>query len=82
MTDIDTWADAAYDVLREIAKHDDAWITPRELMREVTERTGVATEQTPTEWRGQVLEQVADRCRREGIADLTVVVGKKKPRRD
>lgn len=74
MTDRETWAEAAYDILGGIAGHYNAVVEYTQLGEQIQERSGVATRMAVRNWIGGALELVADRCVREGVPPLTSLV--------
>lgn len=67
------WADAARQVLLEVAGSYHAYTTYLELGEAVQDRTGVRTRSLLTNWIGGVLGMVADECKRRGEPVLSAL---------
>lgn len=77
MTDRETWAECAYDILVGVAGRYHAVVDYTQLGEEIQERTGVATSKAVRNWIPGVLELVTDRCVAEGVPPLTSLVVRK-----
>lgn len=77
LTDRETWAASAYEILVGVAGRYRAVIEYTQLGAEVQERTGVTTGVAVHNWIGGVLDLVADRCVRDGVPPLTALVVRK-----
>ncbi len=77
MTDQETWAKTAYEILVGVAGNYRAVIEYTQLGEEVQERSGVATTKAVRNWIPGVLALVADRCAAEGVPPLTSLVVRK-----
>lgn len=77
MTDRETWAEAAFDILGGVAGQYHAVVEYTTLGEEIQERSGVATTKAVRNWVPAVLELVASRCVAEGVPPLTSLVVRK-----
>jgi hypothetical protein len=77
MTDRETWAEAAYEVLAGHAGRYHSVIEYTQLGEEIQERSGVATRMAVRTWIPGALELVVHRCVSEGIPPLTSLVVRK-----
>ncbi|WP_107771029.1 hypothetical protein [Nocardioides sediminis] len=77
MSNKDVWAEAAYDILVEVAGRYHAVIEYSELGEEIQRRSGVTTRMAIRNWIGGVLEIVVHRCARNRIPALTALVVRK-----
>lgn len=68
------WADAAFDVLREVARTYNDTIAYSDLAERVEARTGLTTRVSQRNWIGKVLSDVVQRCHDEGLPALTALV--------
>lgn len=68
------WANAAGDVLTEVAGHYLAVVTYAELAEQVQQRTGLRTRTHSRNWLGSVIAQVVARTRAAGLPPLTSLV--------
>jgi len=77
MTDRETWAESAYEILTGVAGRYRALVEYTQLGEEIQERSGVATSTAVRNWIPGVLGLVADRCVTEGVPPLTSLVVRK-----
>ncbi|WP_183100267.1 hypothetical protein [Nocardioides pelophilus] len=77
MTDRETWAESAYEILSGVAGRYQAVIEYTQLGEEIQERTGVTTGMAVHNWIGGVLGLVVDRCVTEAVPPLTSLVVRK-----
>ncbi|RHW27227.1 hypothetical protein D0Z08_11260 [Nocardioides immobilis] len=77
MTDRETWAKTAYEILVDRAGQYRAVVEYTQFGDEIQERSGVATTVAVRNWIGGVLELVAQRCVSEGVPPLTSLVVRK-----
>lgn len=77
MTDRETWADSAYDILVGVAGRYHAVVEHTQLGEEIQQSTGVLTRSPARNWVPGVLELVADRCISGGVPPLTSLVVRK-----
>ncbi len=77
MTDRETWAEAAYEILAGVAGDYQAVVEYTQVGEEIQERSGVATTKAVRNWIPGVLELVANRCVTDGIPPLTSLVVRK-----
>ncbi|CAM3814629.1 hypothetical protein OCAE111667_26835 [Occultella aeris] len=68
------WADAAHDILTEVAGHHLAVITRADLAEQVQSRTGLRTRSPYRTWIGSVLAIVVTRAHAEALPPLTSLV--------
>lgn len=74
MTDRETWADSAYDILVGVAGRYHAIVEHTQLGEEIQQSSGVATGSPVRSWVPGVLQLVADRCASAGVPPLTSLV--------
>lgn len=77
MTDSETWAESAYEILREVAGRYQAVVEYTQLGQDLQERSGITTTKVTRSWVPGVLGLVADRCVAEGVPPLTSLVVRK-----
>ncbi|KAA1425871.1 hypothetical protein [Nocardioides antri] len=77
MTDRETWAESAYDILVGVAGRYHAVVEYTQLGEEIQQRSGVETRMAVRNWIPGVLELVAHRCVSEGVPPLTSLVVRK-----
>ena len=77
MSDRETWAESAYEILVGVAGRYHAVVEYTQLGEEIQQRSGVETRQAVRSWIPGALELVAHRCVSEGIPPLTSLVVRK-----
>lgn len=77
LTDRETWAETAYEILVGVAGRYHAVVEYTQLGEEIQERSGVETRTAVRNWIGGALELVAHRCVNEGVPPLTSLVVRK-----
>lgn len=68
------WAEAATELLTDVASHYDGLITQAELAEQVQSLSGLRTRSPYRAWIGSVLGLVVTACRRGGLPPLTSLV--------
>ena len=71
------WSAAAFDILRDLAGHDQAIVEDHELAKEVQRRAQIHTASPMRHWMRAVLHRVTQRAHEHGLPPLaTLVVGR------